>query len=63
MKGRPRTITAFYTARRTAIQRFFHLYTFTNIPGEPGGDPWDLLSFDEEAERFGDEFVENIRQE
>lgn len=49
--------------RLNQIQRFFHHYTFTNIRGEPGGDPWGLLSFDEEAERFGTKFVEKIRKE
>ena len=49
--------------RLNQIQRFFHHYTFTNLPGEPGGDPWGLLSFDEEAERFGIEFVGTIRKE
>ena len=49
--------------RLNQIQRFFHRYTFTNIPGEPGGDPWGLLSFSDEEKRFGKEFVENIRDE
>lgn len=49
--------------RLNQIQRFFHHYTFTNIPGEPGGDPWGLLSFYEEAKRFGAEFVDKIRKE
>ena len=49
--------------RLNQIQRFFHHYTFTNVPGEPGGDPWGLLSFDEEAERFGTEFVDKIRKD
>ena len=26
-------------SRLNQIQRFFHRYTFTNIPDEPGGDP------------------------
>ncbi|MCC7308963.1 MAG: hypothetical protein IT173_15475 [Acidobacteria bacterium] len=49
--------------RLNQIQRFFHHYTFTNLPGEPGGDPWGLLSFDEEAKRFGTEFVDTIQKE
>jgi len=49
--------------RLNQIQRFFHHYTFTNIPDEPGGDPWGLLNFDEEARRFGNEFVDKIRKE
>ncbi len=50
-------------SRLNQIQRFFHRYTFTNIPNEPGGDPWGLLSFDEEQRRFGPEFVSKIRAE
>ncbi len=49
--------------RLNQIQRFFHRYTFTNIEGAPGGDPWGLLSFAEEEERFGSEFVQKIRAE
>lgn len=49
--------------RLNQIQRFFHHYTFTTIDGEPGGDPWGLLNFAEEEERFGKAFVENIREE
>ena len=49
--------------RLNQIQRFFHRYTFTNIPDEPGGDPWGLLNFAEEEKRFGSEFVQNIRAE
>ncbi len=49
--------------RLNQIQRFFHRYTFTNIEGEPGGDPWGFLSFAEEEERFGSEFVQKIRAE
>lgn len=50
-------------SRLNQIQRFFHRYTFTNIPDEPGGDPWGLLSFDNEEKRFGPEFVNKIRAE
>jgi hypothetical protein len=49
--------------RLNQIQRFFHRYTFTNIPNEPGGDPWGLLNFAEEEKRFGSEFVQKIRAE
>jgi len=49
--------------RLNQIQRFFHRYTFTNIEGEPGGDPWGLLNFAEEEKRFGSEFVQKIRAE
>ncbi|MGB7070388.1 MAG: hypothetical protein WBD22_12920 [Pyrinomonadaceae bacterium] len=49
--------------RLNQIQRFFHRYTFTNIPGEPAGDPWGLLNFDEQEKRFGREFIQNIRDE
>lgn len=49
--------------RLNQIQRFFHRYTFTNIPGEPAGDPWGLLNFDVEEKRFGREFIQNIRDE
>jgi hypothetical protein len=49
--------------RLNQIQRFFHHYTFTNIDGEPGGDPWGLLDFTKEEERLGKVFVHNIREE
>jgi len=49
--------------RLNQIQRFFHRYTFTNIAGEAGGDPWGLLNFAEEEKRFGSEFVQKIRAE
>ncbi len=49
--------------RLNQIQRFFHHYTFTNIAGEPAGDPWGLLDFTKEEKRFGKEFVSNIREE
>lgn len=49
--------------RLNQIQRFFHRYTFTNIAGEPGGDPWGLINFAEEEKRFGSEFVQKIRAE
>lgn len=49
--------------RLNQIQRFFHRYTFTNVTGEPGGDPWGLLNFAEEEKRFGSGFVETIRAE
>jgi len=49
--------------RLNQIQRFFHRYTFTNIEGELGGDPWGLLNFADEENRFGAEFVEKLRAE
>jgi hypothetical protein len=49
--------------RLNQIQRFFHRYTFTNIAGEPGGDPWGLLDFAEEEKRFGSEFVQKTQAE
>lgn len=50
-------------SRLNQIQRFFHRYTFINLPHEPGGDPWGLLNFAEEEKRFGSEFIEKIRAE
>jgi len=50
-------------SRLNQIQRFFHRYTFTNIPHQPGGDPWGLLNFAEEEKRFGPDFVQKIRAE
>lgn len=50
-------------SRLNHLQRFFHRYTFINLPGEPGGDPWGLLDFSEEQQRFGFEFVGRIRRE
>jgi hypothetical protein len=49
--------------RLNQIQRFFHHFTFTNIPGEPGGDPWGLCNWKDEEKRLGNEFVQNIRKE
>ena len=50
-------------SRLNQLQRFFHRYTFTNIPGQPGGDPWGLLDFAEEERRLGSNFVGRIRRE
>ncbi len=50
-------------SRLNQLQRFFHRYTFTNIPGEPGGDQWGLLNFAEEEQRFGSDFIRRIRAE
>lgn len=49
--------------RLNQLQRFLHRYTFTSLPDKPGGDPWGLLSFNEEEERFGEDFIRNIRAE
>ncbi len=49
--------------RLDALQRFFHRYTFTIMPGLPGGDVWGLMDFTEEENRFPRGFVENIRGE
>jgi len=49
--------------RLNQLQRFFHRYTFLNLPEQPGGDAWGLLSFAEEEKRFGSEFVQKIRAE
>ncbi len=49
--------------RLNQIQRFFHHYTFTILPNEPGGDPWGLLNFVEEEQRFGSVFIQKIRRE
>ena len=50
-------------SRLNQLQRFFHRYTFINIPQAPGGDPWGLLDFAAEEQRFGPEFVGRIRRE
>lgn len=49
--------------RLNQLQRFFHRYTFLNLPERPGGDAWGLLSFGEEEKRFGSEFVQKIQAE
>lgn len=49
--------------RLNELQRFMHRYTFLTLEGRPGGDPWGLIDFDEEGQRLGEEFVQNIRQE
>lgn len=50
-------------SRLDALQRFFHRYTFTIMPGLPGGDVWGLMDFEEEQKRFPPGFVQNIRAE
>jgi hypothetical protein len=50
-------------SRLDALQRFFHRYTFTIMPGLPGGDVWGLMDFAEEEKRFAPAFVANIRTE
>lgn len=49
--------------RLNQLQRFFHRYTFINLPNQPGGDPWGLLDFAEEEKRFGSDFINRIRAE
>lgn len=49
--------------RLNQIQRFFHRYTFTNIEGQPAGDPWGLMRWTDEEGRLGKEFVDKIRTE
>ena len=49
--------------RLNQLQRFFHRYTFLNLPDEPGGDAWGLLNFADQEKRFGTEFVQKIRAE
>lgn len=39
--------------RLNQLQRFFHRYTFLNLPDAPGGDSWGLLNFADEEKRFG----------
>lgn len=50
-------------SRLDSLQRFFHRFTFTIMPGLPAGDVWGLMSFDEEAPRFPHGFVQRIRSE
>jgi hypothetical protein len=50
-------------SRLDALQRFFHRYTFTIMPGLPGGDVWGLMDFAEEERRFPPGFVGGIRAE
>jgi len=50
-------------SRLDALQRFFHRYTFTIMPGLPGGDVWGLMDFAEEERRFPPGFVRAIRAE
>jgi len=49
--------------RLSQLQRFFHPYTFTNLPDMPGGDPWGLLNFRDEEKRFGTDFIQKARVE
>lgn len=49
--------------RLNQLQRLLHRYTFTSLPDKPGGDPWGLLSFDEEEKRFGSDFIRAMRAE
>lgn len=50
-------------SRLDALQRIFHRYTFTIMPGLPGGDVWGLMDFAEEERRFPTGFVHSIRAE
>lgn len=50
-------------SRLDQLQRFFHRYTFTIMPDQPGGDVWGLLDFAEEERRFPPGFVARIRAE
>lgn len=50
-------------SRLDSLQRFFHRYTFTIMPGRPAGDVWGLMDFAEEEHRFPPGFVRNIRAE
>ncbi|MBX3323157.1 MAG: hypothetical protein KF757_09230 [Phycisphaeraceae bacterium] len=50
-------------SRLDALQRFFHHYTFTIMPEQPGGDVWGLMDFEEEERRFSPGFVASIRAE
>lgn len=50
-------------SRLDALQRFFHRYTFTIMPGLPGGDVWGLMDFAEEERRFPPGFIRAIRAE
>ena len=51
------------SSRLKQLQRTFHRYTFLNLAGEPGGDPWGLQVFAEEEKRLGPDFVNRIRTE
>lgn len=50
-------------SRLNQLQRFFHRYTFLNLPEQPGGDVWGLINFVEEEKRFGTKFVQKIQAE
>ncbi len=45
------------------LQRHFHRYTFTSWEDRPGGDPWGLLYFPDEARRLGEAYVQKLREE
>ena len=47
-------------SRLYTLQRFFHRYTFTIMPGLPGGDVWGLMDLTEEEHRFPVGFVKGI---
>lgn len=49
--------------RLKELERHFHRYTFTHFTDQPGGDPWGLLSFSDEEQRLGSEYVRHVRQE
>lgn len=51
------------TRRLKELERQFHRYTFTHIPGQPGGDPWGLLDFDQEERRLGRDYIRKVRRD
>ncbi len=49
--------------RLRALERHFHRYSFTYMPGKPGGDPCGLLYFPEEEKRLGEDYIKRVRNE
>ncbi len=45
------------------LERHFRRYSFTFYPDRPGGDPWGLLFFPDEAKRLGEAYIEQVRKE
>lgn len=50
-------------SRCRELERYLYHYTFTHYPEYPGGDPWGLLFFPAEAQRLGEKYIQQVREE
>ncbi|GHT30612.1 hypothetical protein AGMMS49574_10700 [Bacteroidia bacterium] len=49
--------------RTNDLQKYMNHYEFTTLESYPGGDPWGLVSFEDEKKRLGNNFIENIKND